>query len=74
MMTCSEGCGRWAQWRVTAPEKNADGKILRLKTVAILCGEHKNTMQKQAESSDPKVDLRFNFTGTIRDGSYSPQS
>lgn len=72
MQTCTDNCGRWAQWKVTAPEKNAEGKIVRLKTVAILCGEHKNKMKKMAESSDPPVDLRFNFVGAVRDGSYTP--
>ena len=74
MMTCSEGCGNWAQWRVTAPEKDKAGKVLRLKTVAILCGRHKDAMKKMADDAEPKVDLRFNFVGAIRDGSYSPQS
>jgi hypothetical protein len=74
MMTCTENCPRWAQWRVTAPEKDAAGKILRFKTVAILCGEHRRAMEKMAAASEPKIDLRFNFVGAVRDGSYSPQS
>jgi hypothetical protein len=73
-MTCSHPCPRWAQWRVTAPDKDGDGKIVRLKTVAILCGQHKNEMEKAAKISDPPVDLRFNFVGAVRDGSYNPQS
>jgi len=74
MMTCSSPCPNWAQWKVTAPEKDAAGKIVRLKTVAILCGQHKNEMKQVAESSDPPVDLRFNFVGAIPDGAYDPKS
>lgn len=73
-MTCSHPCPAWAQWRVTAPERNEEGKIVKMKTVAILCGEHKNQMKLAAETSDPRVDLRFNFVGAVRDGSYNPQS
>lgn len=73
MKTCTENCPRWAQWRVTAPEKDGEGKILRFKTVALLCGQHKTQMEKMAEDSDPKPDLRFNFVGAIPDGAYHPQ-
>ena len=73
MMNCSENCPHWAQWRVTVPEKDGDGKILRLKTIAILCGQHKNAMEKASAHAEPKVDLRFNFVGAIPDGSYHSQ-
>lgn len=74
MMTCTGGtCTHWAQWRVTAPDKDDKGKIVRLKTVAILCGNHKKEMQEMTEKADPPVDLRFNFVGAVPDGRYSPQ-
>jgi hypothetical protein len=73
MMTCSENCPHWAQWKVSAPEKDAAGKIVKFKTVATLCGQHKNAMKKMVEESDPPVDLRFNFVGAIPDGHHHPQ-
>lgn len=72
MMTCTENCPRWAQWKATTPEKDKDGKIVRLKTIAILCGEHKNSMEKMARASDPPIDVRFNFVGAVPHGSYHP--
>jgi len=72
MMSCTESCAAWAQWRVTAPERDTQGKIVRLKTVAIVCGRHKNAMQLAAGQSDPPVDLRFNFVGAVPDGAYHP--
>jgi hypothetical protein len=74
MMTCTESCSQWAQWKVTTPERDAAGDIVRLRTVAILCGQHKKSMEKMAESSEPKIDLRFNFVGAVPNGSYHPQS
>jgi hypothetical protein len=74
VMTCTHPCARWAQWKVTAPEKDGDGKIFRFKTVAVLCGEHRNAMKKSAEESDPPIDLRFNFVGAVPNGHFDPQS
>lgn len=76
MMACTsnDNCQHWAQWRVTAPEKDAKGKIVRLKTIAILCSQHKKEMEKLALNNEPAIDLRFNFVGAVPDGSYSPQS
>lgn len=72
MMSCSENCAQWAQWRVSIPEKDDKGKVLRLKTIAILCGEHKSAMEAAAKH-DPATDIRFNFVGAFPDGSYHPQ-
>lgn len=67
-MKLCDYCSQWAQWRVSAPEKDSDGKIVKWTTVSILCGEHKKKMQAETETADPKVDLRFNFVGSIPDG------
>lgn len=67
-MKLCDYCGQWAQWRVSAPEKDANGKIVKWTTKAVLCGEHKKQMQAESEQSDPKPDLRFNFVGSIPDG------
>jgi hypothetical protein len=72
-MFCSEGCNNWAQWRVVVPEKDDNGKVLRLKTVAILCGTHKQAMEA-AVKHDPGIEIRFNFVGAVPDGAYHPQS
>jgi hypothetical protein len=74
MMTCTESCNRWAQWKVSSPERNEKGEIVYFKTLAILCGEHKNIMQEMAEHIVPKIDLRFNFVGAVPDGAFNPQS
>jgi hypothetical protein len=68
MLTCSEGCGQWAQWRVTVPEKDATGKVQKFRTVAELCGTHKTVMETAALAADKPLDLRFNFVGAIPDG------
>jgi hypothetical protein len=68
MMTCSEGCGEWAQWRVSVPEKDATGKVVKFRTVALPCSTHKKSMEEAALKSEPSLDLRFNFVGAIPDG------
>lgn len=67
MKECSE-CGQWAQWRVSAPEKDGDGKIVKWRTIALLCGQHKKAMERANVNTEPKVDLRFNFVGAVPDG------
>jgi hypothetical protein len=71
---CEEGCPNWAQWRVSAPEKDGDGTVIRWNTVAFLCGTHKKAMQEAQSAADPKIDLRFNFVGSIPDGVNRPKS
>jgi hypothetical protein len=68
MLACSEGCGQWAQWRVSVAEKDATGKVVKFRTVALPCGRHKKTLEAAALKAEPSVDLRFNFVGAIPDG------
>ncbi len=67
MRRCDD-CTNWAQWRVSAPEKDGDGKIVKWTTVAVLCGEHKKAMQAANDKAEITPDLRFNFVGSIPDG------
>lgn len=68
MKVCTEQpCSNWAQWRMTTPATDEQGKvlvdakgaILRLVTLGMICGVHK----QKIESTPREQDLRFNFIG-----------
>lgn len=74
MMTCTQHCGQWAQWRVTAPVLDDEGNLIKLLTVGAVCGQHKNEMQAAAAKNPSPTDFLFSFVGAIPDGAYRPES
>lgn len=60
---CTEfGCPQWAQWRVTTPEIDEDGKPTgKLTLVGLVCGPHKELLSEVAHD----LDLRFSFAGAV---------
>jgi hypothetical protein len=78
MKPCTEApCSNWAQWRITTPatdEKgkvlvDKNGKILRLVTIGLVCGQCKNRIEKTPREQE----LRFNFIGAVPLGAKSSQ-
>lgn len=75
-MTCTHAnCGQWAQWRVVAPVLDEQNEIIRLDTVGVVCGPHKDELQAKGKKGKPSpADWRFNFVGAVPDGAYHPKS
>ena len=61
MRTCNI-CPEWAQWRVSNPTYDKDGKLINLELIAMLCSGHKQDQEKMPTNAE----LLFNFIG------YSP--